>query len=37
MKKVHSVEESTNVSQAGSNQDTIMVGSVGIFFDVGRK
>ena len=33
-KKVHSVEESTTASQAGS-QDTIMVGSVGSYFDVG--
>ena len=33
-KKVHSVEESTTASQAGS-QDTIMVGSVGSNFDVG--
>ena len=34
-KKVHSVEESTTASQAGSSQDTIMVGSVGSYFDVG--
>ena len=34
-KKVHSVEESTTASQAGSSQDTIMVGSVGSCFDVG--
>ena len=34
-KKVHSVEESTTASQAGSNQDTIMVGSVGSYCDVG--
>ena len=33
-KKVHAVEESTTASQAGS-QDTIMVGSVGSYFDVG--
>ena len=33
-KKVHSVEESTTASQAGSSQDTIMVGSVGSYFDV---
>ena len=33
-KKVHAVEESTTASQAGS-QDTIMVGSVERFFDVG--
>ena len=33
-KKVRSVEEST-ASQAGSSQDTIMVGSVGSCFDVG--
>ena len=33
-KKVHTVEESTTASQAGS-QDTIMVGSVGSWFDVG--
>ena len=34
-KKVHSVEESTTARQAGSSQDTIMVGSVGSNFDVG--
>ena len=34
-KNVHSVEESTTASQAGSSQDTIMVGSVGSYFDVG--
>ena len=34
-KKVHAVEESTTASQAGS-QDTIMVGSVGSYFDVGN-
>ena len=34
-KKVHLVEESTTTSQAGSSQDTIMVGSVGSYFDVG--
>ena len=34
-KKVLSVEESTTASQAGSSQDTIMVGSVGSYFDVG--
>ena len=33
-KKVHSVEKSATESQAGS-QDTIMVGSVGSYFDVG--
>ena len=33
-KKVHAVEESTTASQAGS-QDTIMVGSVGSYLDVG--
>ena len=33
-KNVHAVEESTTASQAGS-QDTIMVGSVGSYFDVG--
>ena len=33
-KKVHSLEESTTASQAGS-QDTIMVGSVGSYFHVG--
>ena len=33
-KKVRAVEESTTASQAGS-QDTIMVGSVGRYFDVG--
>ena len=34
-KKVHAVEESsTTASQAGS-QDTIMVGSIGSYFDVG--
>ena len=33
-KKVHSVEESTTASQAGSSRDTIMVGSVGSYFDV---
>ena len=33
-KKVHAVEQSTTASQAGS-QDTIMVGSVGSYFDVG--
>ena len=33
-KKVHAVEESTTASQAGS-QDTIMVGPVGSYFDVG--
>ena len=33
-KKVRAVEESTTASQAGS-QDTIMVGSVGSYFDVG--
>ena len=33
-KKVHAVEASTTASQAGS-QDTIMVGSVGSYFDVG--
>ena len=34
-KKVHSVEESTTASEAGSSQDTIMVGSVDSCFDVG--
>ena len=34
-KKVHSVEESTTACQAGSSQETIMVGSVGSYFDVG--
>ena len=34
MKKVHSVEASTTASRAGSH-DTIMVGSVGSYFDVG--
>ena len=34
-KKIHSVEESTTASQAGSSQDTVMVGSVGSYFDVG--
>ena len=33
-KKLHSAEESTTASQAGS-QDTILVGSVGSYFDVG--
>ena len=33
-KKVHAVEESTTASQAGS-QDTIMVGSVGSYFNAG--
>ena len=33
-KKVHSVEESTTASQAAS-QDTVMVGSLGSYFDVG--
>ena len=33
-KKVHAGGESTTASQAGS-QDTIMVGSVGSYFDVG--
>ena len=33
-KKVRSVEESTTASQAGI-EDTIMVGSVGSYFDVG--
>ena len=33
-KKVHAVEESTTASQVGS-QDTIMVGSVESYFDVG--
>ena len=34
-KKVHSVEESTTASQAGSSQDTIMVGMARSYFDVG--
>ena len=34
-KKIHSVEESTTASQAGSSQDTVMVGLVGSYFDVG--
>ena len=34
LKKVHAVEEFTTESQAGS-QDTIMVGSVGSYFDDG--
>ena len=34
-RKVHAVEESTTASQVGS-QDTIMVGSVESYFDVGR-
>ena len=33
-KKVHAVEESTTASQVGS-QDTILVGSVGSYFDFG--
>ena len=36
-KKVHAVEESsTTVSQAGS-QDTLMVGSIGSYFDGGSE
>ena len=35
-KKVHAVEDSsTTASQAGSSQDTIMVRSIGSYFDVG--
>ena len=34
-KKIQAVEESTTASQAGSSQDTIMVGSVGSYSDVG--
>ena len=34
-RRIHSVAESTTASQAGSSQDTIMVGSVGSCFDVG--
>ena len=30
------VEESTTASQASSSQDTIIVGSVGSYFDVGE-
>ena len=35
-KKVHAVEESTTASQVGS-QDTIMVGSVGSYFDFWQR